>query len=376
MQARRIVLASSCPFMRTLSATEAISPAIQRTKDILFRRFRKGRGWKLCATAYVCRMGTLFFPFPLIYLVFLPVVARSMNNAFAIGFVVLLLAATAFFVWIFHLCSRLQFAYFDIIVNRGEFVAPAWRKYGPQSRTWTWFKVWIGLAATLVLLIPILASMPKLLPMLREIFSVHPGQPPSPKLIVLIYAAELLFMAVYGIAYIACSLMTDFVLPSLALENTGIREGLRRMLALLRQETGEFLLFVLLRLGLGICAYVGILIAWEIVLILSTLIVGGIAFALGYLLHLAGIPSAVLIALAIILGVLWYLFHVGIVMVYAFGIVLTFLDAYPLYFLGGRYPLLGDLMDRSELPPMDPYSPLGLSPSPGSFPPPPPPFAG
>jgi hypothetical protein len=191
----------------------------------------------------------------------------------------------------------------------------------------------------------------------------------------LIYAVELLFLLVYGIAYIACSLMADFVVPSLALEDTGIREGLSRMLALMRQETGEFFIFVLLRLGLGVCAYVGVIIIWEIAFILSTLIVGGIAFAIGALLHLAGVPTAVLIALAIVLGVLWYLFHVGIVMMYGFGIVLTFLDAYSLYFLGGRYPLLGELLDRSELPPTDPYAPLGLSPSPGIFPPPPP-FAG
>jgi hypothetical protein len=301
-----------------------------------------------------------------------PAIERSAGTGFAIGFVVLMLAASVFFVWIFHLCSRLQFAYFDIMVNRGEFVAPSWRKYGPQSRPWTWFKVWIGVGATLLLAIPVLACMPQIVSVFHQMASTPRGQAPSPKFIVLIYAGYFLFLLIFGIAYIACSLMTDFVLPSLALENTGIREGLRRMSALMRQETGEFFLYVLLRLGLGMCAYMGVIVIWEIVFILSTLILGGIAFGIGFCLHLAGVPAPILIALAIILGVLWYFFQIGVVMVYGMGIVLTFLDAYSLYFLGGRYPLLGDLLDRSEPPSIDPYAPLGLSPSPGMFPPPPP----
>jgi hypothetical protein len=47
------------------------------------------------------------------------------------------------------------------------------------------------------------------------------------------------------------------------------------------------------------------------------------------------------------------------------GSLLTFFQAYALYFLGGRYPLLGDLLDRSTPPPAYAYA--------ASFPPPAPP---
>jgi hypothetical protein len=240
--------------MRPLSATEAISPAIQRTRLILFTPFRKGRTWKLCATAYLCRIGTLFFPVPLIYLAFLPVIERSAGKGFAIGFVALLLAVTVFFVWIFHLCSRLQFAFFDIVVNRGEFVAPAWRKYGPQSLPWTSFKVALGCVATLACALPMAAYIRRLLPLLHEMKANPQAQAP-PQFIAAIFAGYGLFILVFGSAFLISSLLGDFVLPSLALENTGIRGGLRRMKELIGQEPGEFFLYVLLKCVLAFAGY-------------------------------------------------------------------------------------------------------------------------
>jgi len=62
--------------MRLLSAAEAITPSIERTKAVLFQPFRKGRTWKLSATAYLGRASTIFLPFPLFYLFFLPAVHR------------------------------------------------------------------------------------------------------------------------------------------------------------------------------------------------------------------------------------------------------------------------------------------------------------
>lgn len=357
--------------MRPLSATEAITPAIQRTRDVLFRSLPKGRSWKLCATAYVCRMGTLFFPFPLIYLVFLPAVARSAGNAAAAGFTALLLAATVLFTWIFFLCSRLQFAFFDIVVNRGEFVAPAWRKYGPQSPPWAWLKLLFGCLATLACGLPLAAYIRHLVPLFREM-QANPRVQAPPQFMAAIFAGYGLFILIFGSAYLVSSLVADFVLPSLALENTGIPEGLRRMKELISQEPGEFFLYVLLKCVLAFAGYMGLIIAWEIVLLLSTAILAGIAFAIGFLLHLAGVPHGLLISAGIILAVVWYLFQVFGVLVYGFGSMFTFLEAYPLYFLGGRYPLLGDLLDLSGQPPIDPYALLGLSPSQGVAPPPPP----
>jgi hypothetical protein len=46
------------------------------------------------------------------------------------------------------------------------------------------------------------------------------------------------------------------------------------------------------------------------------------------------------------------MFLVFYLMLLAIGVVMTFLESYTLYFLGGRYPLVGDLLDRSTPQPI------------------------
>jgi hypothetical protein len=343
--------------MRPLSATECITPAIERTRLVLFTPFRMGRSWKLSATSYLTVMGVLFLPFPLIYLAFLPVAYRSGGKIMALAVTALILFATALFTWIFHLCSRLQFAYFDIMVNRGEFVAPAWRKYGPQALAWTGVKILGGSALTLVCAVPLTAYVRHLIPLFSSLPTVKPGQPPPPEFMAAMagfYAGYFLFMLIIGAVYLVGSIFANFLIPSLALENTGLREAFRRMTELIRREPGEFAIFVLLKTGLGIAAYIGATVLWEIAFLLCSLLLGIVVFFFGFLIHLAGVPTAVLTALGIVLAVAWYLFATIYSLMLAIGPAWTFLDAFALYFLGGRYPMLGDLLDHSTPAPQIP----------------------
>jgi len=355
--------------MRLLSATECISPAIERTKLVLFTPFRKGRTWKLCATAYFCRGGTMFFPFPVIYLFLLPAVHKAGDWA-VILLVAVVLVMTALFLFFFYLFSRLQFAYFDIVLNRGEFVAPAWRKYGPSSFAWTGAKALFGVALTLAFAIPIAAYIPHLMPLFRSMQPVTPGQPPSPQFMEMIgafYAGYGLFLLIFGLVFLISSLLADFVVPSLALEDTGLAEACRRMAVLMRREPAEFALYTLLKVGLGFAGYMGAILIWEIAFLLGTLVVAAVAGGIGYALYLAGVSTAILIVLAVPLGIAWYVFLLYSMM-FAIGPVFTYLDAYALYFLSGRYPLLGEMLDRSTPPPAYAYA-APYPPYPPAYPP-------
>jgi hypothetical protein len=138
---------------------------------------------------------------------------------------------------------------------------------------------------------------------------------------------------------------------------------------------------------LGLAFYFGAVLLFEVVFLFAALIVGLIAYAAGLALHALGVPWVFLAALGVALGILLYLLFFAYCMVMVIGSVLTFLEAYALYFLGGRYPMLGDLLERSTptmavyMPPAGgpPYNPPGYSPgySPGYPPPgyPPPPNA-
>lgn len=357
--------------MRTLTATESITPAIERTRHILFSPFRKGRTWKFCATSYACRVGSLYLPFPLLYLAAIPALHEAGPAAIVVIGVIVVIGL-ALYTWIFHLCSRLQFAYFDMVVNRGEFVAPAWRKYAAQAFPWTVFKILLGTICTALLSVPMIAFMRHLLPVLAQMKPQPHGKmdPQFVHVLLQIYSGYgLLMLLIFG-AMLLFGLLGDFILPSLALENTGMREAFRRMGILIQQEPGEFALYVLLKTVLGVVAYMGVMIAWEIAFVLVSLIVALVVFLVGFGLHLVGVPSVLLTAVGLLLAIAWYVFGIY-TMVFPLGIVITWMDAYAIYFLGGRYPMLGDMIDRSTPPPPVPVFNTYLP----AYPPPAPPTA-
>jgi hypothetical protein len=352
--------------MPILSAADAITPAIARTRLLLFTPLRKGRSWKLAATAYLAMAGTCFLPFPLLYLAFAPAVRTSNHPGLIVWLYAAVAVATLLYVWVFYLCSRLRFAFFDIAVNRGEYVAPAWRKYGPQSFKWTLFKVLLGALALLVAAVPLYSYFKH---MFGVIAAMQPGQQPGPDFVGQVFGGYALFFLVYvlfGIFLLACAVLGDFIVPSLALEDTTLAEAFRRMGALMAAEPGQFLLYAVLKGMLGIASYIGVLVLFEIALVVVVLIVGAIVLLIGFLLHAVGVPLLLLYVVGGLFGFAFYLFAIVYALFFTMGTLMTFFECYALYFLSGRYPLLGELLERST-PPAPVYQVPGYPP-PGYFP--------
>jgi len=165
----------------------------------------------------------------------------------------------------------------------------------------------------------------------------------------------LLFIAVaFVVLLVICALymlVHDFALPFLALEDLGISHSLERMRALFAAEPGQFILYIILRIVLGILFTIAAEIAVFIVLFISLIPPGIIGFILWLSLHKAGTAGIVVLIGFAILGGLIFLCWAICVAIAWMGSLLTFFQAYALYFLGGRYPLLGDLLDRSTPPP-------------------------
>jgi hypothetical protein len=358
--------------MQRLSATECITPAIDRTKLLLFSPFRKGRTWKLCATSYVCRIGSMYLPLFLLYLPMLPGM-RQRSAALIPVITGLVVIGLAIYTWIFHLASRLQFAYFDMVANRGEFVAPAWRNYRAQVFSWTVFKIVLGTIFTAITSVPFAAWLRHMIPLMRHMTPAQPGgqlDPQFARMMASFYAGYGITMLLIFSGMLIFGLLGDFVVPSLALEDTGLREAFRRMGVLMRQDPGEFALYVLLKTVLGFVAYMGAIMAWEIAFLLVSLIVGALVFFAGFLLHLAGLSSVLLGFLGGLVLMVWCVFTIY-TMVFPIGIVMTWMDAYAIYFLGGRYPKLGDMVDAATPPSLAP----ALNPYVPAYPPPLPPTA-
>lgn len=334
--------------MRPLRSSDALAPAFERTRLMLFSPFRIGRSWKLAATGYLSMAGILFLPFPLCYLLplaFIPPLGHGMMTGIVAGAFVL----TVFFLYIFHLCSRLGFAFFDLVLNHREFVAPAWRLYGPQSRRWTLCKVLYGCVACVAMAVPVAAYIRHLIPLFATLTRT-PNQPPNPQLILEIFSGYFVVFAGFLFFGGIAALANDFVVPSLALENTSLREAFNRLFKLIRYEPGQIALYALLKFVAVVVGYMAVNLATQIVLLVAAAVVALIGVTIGLLLHLAGVSLAALSITAAVIGIPLFVGLMFYLTIFAAGVIATFLQAYLMCFLGGRYPMLGDLLDRSTPP--------------------------
>ena len=341
--------------MPILSALDSISPAFARTKLVLFSPFRKGRTWKLCATAYLSMGGVVFIPFAAVYLFFIPAIRSSSPSGPVL--VTVLISVVAVFtliqIGLLYVFTRLRFASFDITLNHGQFVGPAWSKYGSQTLKWALFKFLLGCVFTAIIAVPV-AHIARQFTGTFASLNLQPGAPPSPEFmqtIFSIYAAFFLVYFIVGLFFFLSSLLTDFVVPSLALEDTSLSEAFRRLGLLIKQEPGQFTLYAVLKFAIGLVCYFGATIAFEIVIFLLLAIIGLVALLIGYILHLAGVPNGVLFGIGIFLAVVLYLVIIFYGAFIVAGTVLTYLESYTLYFLSGRYPMLGELLAASTPPP-------------------------
>jgi hypothetical protein len=354
--------------MRILSATEAVSPAIARTKLVLFKPFRLGRSWKFCAAAYVSAMGSFFFPFPLFALFMVPAVYREGPKWLVWTIVPAIALLLALVTFIFVLCSRIQFPVMDVVMNRSVFIAPLWRQYGPQAHRWVRAKILIGTITSLVTAIPFVI----LVWAFMRGGGSHLGPTTPQQVPQLVAGFYLCFFLVYGglgLVVLVMSLLNDFMLPPLALEDAPVARAWQFVQNLVRAEPGQVALYALLKVVLGFIAQMACAVIMEIILFLLVIVLGIIGYLLGILLHAVGLPNIILEVLAIIGFSLLYLGFIGYAAPFANGVSTIFLEAYKLYFLGGRYPPLGDLLDRStppleSLPPAPIYGYVPLPPSP------------
>ncbi|HEX4156541.1 MAG TPA: hypothetical protein VHY48_13095 [Acidobacteriaceae bacterium] len=335
--------------MPPLSAIDCISPAWYHTRLLLLGQKNARLFFKLAAVAFFAEMGGLNGSFrsparhahgasPLLSGVFLLFLI--------IGVVIALAVALA----LFYLSSRLQFVLFHLVLRSETWIAPLWRRYGPATWRWIGLKLLFFLAAVLCL-VPIM--VPAVLLLIRAIDS-HQQEGSSSHIASFVLAvfcfilALLILILVIATAYV---LLHDFGLPSMALEATPMRETVRRIFALIRLEPGQVALYVLMRYVLALA---GALISY-LVLVVVTLFagipLGAVAFGLWKGLHLASAGEHVLMIAGWVVLALLLLAVVVIAAILLFGYLFTFLEAYAIFFLSGRYPLLAQQL-TPPLPPL------------------------
>ena len=338
--------------MAPLSGVEAISAALEETKRQLFKPFRWGRWTRLAAVSFLAgelaggSWGPPGFKFPIggqrrgkgsdwDWLVpalgerfweFLPLIIAGA------------LALLLLFIFLIYVSSVFRFILFDsVLYNRCELGA-GWRNYKRPGGSYFLWQLCFGMATlgafALVILVPILS------PWGREAIE-HPGQ----HLVMIILGGTLMVLAVLCVVVLsglASLFARDFVVPFMAIEGIGVAEGWRRLFRSLQGQKSAYALYVLMKMILAIGTGMGMAlidIAVLIVLLIPILLISLVAVLLGLATGLTWNP--VTIGIAVLAG---GLVAGGLLFVMAMLSVplAVFFQAYALYFLGSRYPQLGE----------------------------------
>lgn len=342
--------------MLRLSAADALSPAVQRTRDFLFRPFRLGTYLKLCLVAVLTEgLGGNFntnFSWPQGH-------GSGRHSDFVAPIhltpdLIALLAAAFVFVLalgllIAYLITRLRFAYFHCLIHNTREIRPGWHLYRDQAMRFFLLNVVVGLCFLLLLAIIALPFMAGFIRLYRE--SQGGGHPDIGLILALVLPLIPIILLFVLLGLAADLILRDFMLPHFALEDATAGEAWRAVWARIRPEKGGFFLYALLRLILPVVAMIGIFLVLAIpaILFIGAVVVIEIAihavFAnAGAAAAAAGILFQVLVGL--VAGVIAML--VGICVG---GPLSTAVRQYALMFYGGRFQRLGDILSPPPPPP-------------------------
>jgi len=340
--------------MPAISAADAISPAIQRTRAFLFRPFSFGTYIKLCFVALLTEGstgGNFNSSFPKgrsSHHASFPSHAAFPHFAFTPEHIAMICAMAAVFLvvglWLGWLITRLRFAYFYCLATNTRFIRPGWHLYGDPATRFFWFTVAVGLCFLVlmaILLIPFAAGFIGLFHGMRA-----GGHPNIGAIVALLLPLiPIIFLiAILGLA--VKIVLFDFMLPHFALENATVGQAWSAAWARIRVEKGGFFVFALLRVFLPIVAAIGIF----IVLLIPGVVCAIAVVALEAALHAALGHGAIGLFFEISVGCIAAAIAL-LVFVAAYGPLQTAVREYALIFYGNRYRPLGDILYPPPPPP-------------------------
>jgi len=347
--------------MRTLSAADCINPALERARAILLPF--NWRLWiKLGFVTLLAEAGSqISFP-PLggghsSGAASQSLAATAISPLTAVIFFIVGLIFFAVFLVLFYLGSRMQMVFMEIAATRQTLVAPLWQRHGPH--TWRWVGIKLLVIFAFLLGAGILFAAPAIY-LFRNLPLGHALTPTPASLgsIVLLF----LCIAVFVVILIALlSLLRDLVLPFIVFQDATFGDALNNAIAILRREPGNVFLYLALKIGLVLVAGLAVDVALFLAVIAGVIPLGAIAAIVWFSLHRAGSFALILAYVALGLLAAIFLAWIFLTMICAFGATQLFLQAFALYFLGGRYPLLGNILEPpigfSAPPPPHPYTP-------------------
>lgn len=344
-----------------LSAAEAISPAIQRTKQFLFRPFSLGTYLKLCLVALITEGFSSDFhssghhdhAAEHVPSFAAPLVDSPLRIA-AIVAMLLLVLLIGFA--LFYLITRLRFAFFHCLICNSKQIRPGWHLYRAQAVRFFWMNIVVGLCFLLlivVIAVPFAAGFLRLFHDMSSTGSLNIALAIS---LVLPLIPVILVLVLTG--YTADIILRDFMLPHYALENATAGQAWSAVRARISMEKGMFFGYALLRIVLPV---VGVIVLFAL-LVLPALAFFGLFAVMGIGVHQAfadatGVAAFLGVFLEVCIGLVAFILA-ALITIACGGPLSTAIRQYALLFYGARYqPLAAILFPPPPAPPLTPPAP-------------------
>jgi hypothetical protein len=374
-----------------VSAVDCVQPALQHTREQLFRPFRFGQWSRLALVGILaaelhvggCGAGNIgnwshiprkangqfslpgmasdFSPFD-------PAQIRAGISEHIVQFLGLILVGIFLLVilaFVFlYINSVFRFILFDSVVQRKCSISDGlqkWRRAGGryflwkivfQISVWLFFLFLVGVPLAIALAAGWMSDIR------QHVARMIVG--------VVLFVGIVLVCAVVTI--VVEVLAKDFLVPIMALEDLDFADGWHRLLAMIRAEKGPFTIYLLLKIVLSIVAtIIFTILAFfpAVLIILPSVIVVVAATAAG-----AG-WNVTTISLAIIFGTVAFTLLIYLIALVSVPAT-VFFPAYAIYFLAPRYPILDAILHPVPVPPAPELPPIPESPPPFEMPPLPP----
>ena len=333
--------------MRVISAVDAVSPAIQRTRDLLFRPFNWGTYLKLGLIAIVTEgLGSNFHSSsggghssshgPNVSTPFHFAPEWIVVAVFAILFAMILSLL------VFYLITRLRFAFFHCLVHNTTEIRPGWWLYREQAMRFFWLSVAVGFC---FLIVVVAIALPFISGGVRLFHESQQGGPFDWGLLLALVLPLIPIILLLALAGVVTDLiLRDLVLPHYALDDASAGEAWSAVWHNIMAEKKQFFVYALLRVVLPFIASVGLF----MILAIPGLALVGAGAALGIGLHSAfadatGAAAVVGVLIQVFFGVVAFGFAV-LASICLGGPLSTGVREYALIFYGGRYPALGNIL--------------------------------
>jgi len=363
--------------MNRLSAIDAIGPAFSRVGTMLFSPFRL-RTWLKIGFIGVLGGGLVTassgggnmnfrggFPpqFPKGRLPDdwdLSRVFNSIHLADYIHFIMIAIGIAIVLGLIFqYLFCRFRFILFDAIISGEPVIGRGWRNYASQANRY--FGFWLAYRLVHWGVVFVLIGLPLLRAYKNGVFS---GDNSLSAMLGVIASVALSAIAAAIVFAVISTLMKDFVMPVLALDDLPLGDAFSAVWRVVASEPGAWAGYMLMKLLCSVGAAIALTVAMVVAMIPAIFIIGipvGLVILVGVLVA-KSLSVAVGVIICIAGGLLGAAGFACLFMILGAPIV-VFFASYAFYFFGGRYPKLAALLWPQTLPPSPQPQMAGVQPA-------------